>query len=161
MSHPDKIAHDFFVLVRWPNGVQCCHCQSTNIGGLVEGHERRKVKRGWRWRARRLWNCKSCKKQFTVKTGTFMQDSAIPLSVWLKAIMAYTENPKMSARAMAKHLDVTLNSAFRIRDRLGMKQKGDAPRPAPKIRGGQIKLWATSAPWNYLLDPILWATKLE
>src|SRR5580704_12880109 len=48
---------------RWPNGVTCHHC----------GHDA-----VWTIRGGRLFTCKACRKQFTVRTGTVMEDSALP-----------------------------------------------------------------------------------
>jgi|SRR6185312_6804544 len=74
----EGVAHDFLVKVRWPEGVRCAHCKSDNIGKLSISGEPGKE--------RRVWNCKSCKKQFTAKIGTIFQDSPWPLSKWLPAV---------------------------------------------------------------------------
>jgi transposase-like protein len=43
---------------------------------------------------RRIWRCKDCKKQFSVKVGSIMEDSPPPLKAWLTAIwlIANTKN---------------------------------------------------------------------
>lgn len=81
-SDPD-IAHDFFVRCRWPTGVICPHCESKLSHCYLKKYRR--------------WKCGSCKKQFTAKTGTDMEDSPLALNVWLKAIYVLSESAQTSA----------------------------------------------------------------
>jgi transposase-like protein len=69
-SDPD-VALRFMVAIRWPDGIFCPRCDSTEYSFLS---------------TRRVWKCRSCKKQFTVKLGTIMEDSPIGLDKWLCAI---------------------------------------------------------------------------
>src|SRR5437660_10290205 len=62
---------EFMAAMRWSGGVRCPHCGSDNIGKLVL--------------PRRVWNCKACRKQFTVKVGTIFEDSPLGLDKWLPA----------------------------------------------------------------------------
>ena len=57
--------------MRWPNGVECPNCDSKELSYLS---------------TRRVWKCKACKKQFSVKVGSIMEDSPIGLDRWLAAI---------------------------------------------------------------------------
>ncbi len=66
-----ETCHDFMVSVRWPFGVACPRCGSQEVGKFSK--------------PRYVCNCKNCKKQFTVKVGTVMEDSPLPLSTWLPA----------------------------------------------------------------------------
>jgi len=69
-SDPD-VALRFMVVIRWPDGIFCPRCESAEYSFLT---------------TRRVWKCLSCKKQFTVKLGTIMEDSPIGLDKWLCAI---------------------------------------------------------------------------
>lgn len=62
---------NFLSQLRWPNGVVCPICDGSAVSYLS---------------TRRLWKCKGCKKQFSVKVGTVMEDSPIGLDKWLAAI---------------------------------------------------------------------------
>jgi len=64
---------EFMSLLRWPEGVTCPHCSSDQVGFL---------------KTRRIWKCKNkpCRKQFSIKTGTVLEDSPIGLDKWLSAI---------------------------------------------------------------------------
>src|SRR5208283_5793607 len=89
-------AHEFFVNMRWPNGVRCAHCGSENVGKLVKSG------------SRRLWNCKACKKQFTAKVGTVFNESPLPLSKWLPALwLVVNAKNGISSCELARALKIT------------------------------------------------------
>ena len=99
-------AHDFFVAMRWPEGVRCAHCDSLAIGKLVLS----KTKKGT---VRRLWNCGSCGKQFTAKIGTIFAESPLPLSKWLPALWLVTNAKNgISSCELARALKITQKSAW-------------------------------------------------
>lgn len=61
-----------FASFRWENGIPVCpKCESTETSFL---------------KTRKIWKCKRCKKQFSVKVGTIFEDSPIGLDKWLMAI---------------------------------------------------------------------------
>lgn len=103
-------AHAFFVAMRWPAGVQCAHCGSQDVGGMVVAGKKRN---------RRLWNCKCCRKQFTAKQGTVFQDSPLPFSKWLPAIwMIVNSKNGISSCELARALGVTQKSAWHMGHRI-------------------------------------------
>ena len=64
---------DFLVSLRWPNGVRCPTCGSDRV----------------RWLAKqRRWKCAEDhpKRQFSLKAGTILEDSPLPLAKWLPAL---------------------------------------------------------------------------
>jgi transposase-like protein len=67
-----KSCRDYLVRRRWPNGVTCPHCGSANVL-FLEKYNR--------------WHCreKHPAPQFTLKTGTVMEDSPIGLDKWMLA----------------------------------------------------------------------------
>lgn len=106
----EATAHSFFVGMRWPNGVTCPHCQSARVGDLSVSHA---TTRKGTVTTRRIWNCKDCKKQFTVKVGTLFEDSALPLSKWLPAVwMIVNAKNGISSCEMARGLGVTQKTAW-------------------------------------------------
>jgi len=97
-SDPDR-TFDFAVKLRWIGGkVTCPRCGSD---------QHRFV------RTRRIWFCKGCEKQFTVKVGTIFEDSPISLDKWMTAFWMIV-NAKNGVSSMEIHraLGVTQKSAW-------------------------------------------------
>ena len=91
--------HEFMVAMRWPAKVHCPHCDSENIGKLVL--------------PRRVWNCKNCRKQFTVKVGTIFEDSPLGLDKWLPATwMIVNAKNGVSSCELARSLGVTQKTGW-------------------------------------------------
>lgn len=66
--------HAFMVGIRWPGGEVCCpNCGSLRVRYI---------------QTRRQWECreKHPKRRFSLKTGTIMEDSPLPLEKWLVAL---------------------------------------------------------------------------
>jgi len=61
---------NYLVARRWPSGVICPTCGSTNVAFVA---------------SRRVWQCKTRhpKAQFSIKVGTIFEDSPISLDKWL------------------------------------------------------------------------------
>lgn len=97
---------DFLVRRRWPNGVTCPKCGSTNVL-FMENYNR--------------WHCreKHPAPQFTLKTGTIMEDSPIGLDKWLM-VMWQVVNSKngISSCEVAKAVGITQKSAWFLDHRI-------------------------------------------
>ena len=64
-------AFEYMKLVRWPDGiVRCFHCESQDVGFIA---------------TRKIWRCKCCKKQFSIRRGTIFEDSPIKFATWISA----------------------------------------------------------------------------
>jgi transposase-like protein len=97
-------ASNFLMQMRWPNGVECPICSGSEVSYLS---------------TRRLWKCKACKKQFSVKVGSIMEDSPIGLDRWLAAIwlIANAKNG-ISSCELARSLGMTQKSAWFVLHRV-------------------------------------------
>jgi len=102
-SDPDTCVA-FMSALRWPDGPECPVCASNEISYLS---------------TRRIWKCKACKKQFSVKVGTIMEDSAIGLDKWLMAIwmIANCKNG-VSSYEIHRALGITQKSAWFLLHRI-------------------------------------------
>src|SRR6266571_2082773 len=69
-ADPD-VALAFAASAKWPTGPECPNCGPCDPIFL---------------KTRRLWKCRECKKQFSVKVGTIFEDSPIPLDKWMTAV---------------------------------------------------------------------------
>ncbi len=105
-------AFQYAINFRWENGqVSCPRCGSEKYSFI---------------KTRRLWHCKGCKKQFTLKVGTIFEDSPIALDKWMMAIwmIAACKNG-VSSYEIARSIGVTQKSAWfmlhRIREAMKAK----------------------------------------
>jgi transposase-like protein len=106
----------YLVARRWPDGVTCPRCGSTDVL-FLEKYER--------------WHCrgKHDAPQFTLKTGTIMEDSPVPVSKWLTAMWQIVNCKNgISSYEVHRAIGITQKSAWfmdhRIRLALGMKPSG-------------------------------------
>ena len=102
---PDKeSARVYFESRLWPNGVICPVCKSG---------ERITARKGGYYR------CNACEEDFTVRTGTIMERSHIPLHKWLYAMyLLVTARKGISSLQLAKEIGVTQKSAWFMLHRL-------------------------------------------
>ena len=111
----EEEAERLFVQARWPNGVACGRCGSLNV----------------QIRQSRLpapYRCRDCRHDFSVKSGTVMQDSKLPLHKWALAIYLLTSHPKgVSSLQLARDLGVTQRTAWHLAHRI---RKAWAAAPA-------------------------------
>jgi transposase-like protein len=99
--------------LRFPNGVACPRmgCGSANVGYIS---------------TRRMWQCKDCKKQSSVKVGTIFEDSPIGFDKWLPAMwMLAGDRNGISSCELARAIGVTQKTAWFMlhRIRLAMQDK--------------------------------------
>jgi len=100
----EEAAREYLESARWPNGIVCIHCGCTGV---------------WKIRGGKLYTCKSCRSQFTIRTGTVMEGSKIPLQKWLYAMYLMTVSLKgISSVQLAKELGITQKSAWFMAHRI-------------------------------------------
>ena len=95
-----------FVDVRWPDGVACVRCGSLNV----------LTRQG---RSPATFRCRDCKREFSVKTGTVMQSSNLPLTSWALGYYLFTTNLKgVSSMRLHRELGITQKSAWHMAHRI-------------------------------------------
>jgi transposase-like protein len=101
---------EFVASLRWMYGkAQCPHCEAKNAGFL---------------KTRRIWKCRECRKQFSVKTGTIFEESPIALDKWLMAIWLVVNCKNgISSYEIARDLKVTQKSAWFMLHRIRLALK--------------------------------------
>jgi transposase-like protein len=97
-------AFAFVVQLRWPNGVSCPRCGADSPSFLS---------------TRRIFKCKGCRQQFSVKVGTIFEDSPLGLDKWLPALwlLANAKNG-ISSYELARSLGVTQKTAWFMLSRI-------------------------------------------
>jgi transposase-like protein len=108
-ADPDR-ALEFLASFRWPSGEPTCpRCGSVKNSFIS---------------TRRVWKCKGCKKQFSVKVGTVLEDSPIGLDKWLPAIwMAVNCKNGISSYEIGRDLGVSQKSAWFMLHRIRLALK--------------------------------------
>jgi transposase-like protein len=103
---------NYVVARRWPNGVTCPRCESANVLFLEKYN---------RWECREKHDAK----QFTLKTGTVMEDSPITVDKWLSAMwqIANCKNG-ISSYEVHRAIGITQKSAWFMDHRIRMAFHG-------------------------------------
>jgi transposase-like protein len=113
-----KVCLEFMAQLRWPDGVECPRCGRKDVRFIS---------------TRGLWECKGkhAKKQFSVKVGTVLEDSALPLDKWLIAIWIEANSKNScSSYELAATLGITQKSAWFMQQRIRLAmQKGSFRAP--------------------------------
>jgi transposase-like protein len=112
-SNPDNCI-DYLAIRRWPDGkVVCptCGCETVKFS-----------------EKRRTWTCAKhhAKREFSIKIGTVMEDSAIPLDKWLMAMWMVTNCKNgISSYEIAKDVKVTQKSAWFMLHRIRLAMQDE------------------------------------
>lgn len=115
---PDEAAAVAYVEgKRWPEGTWCPHCGAFECSRVKSGKPM-------------PWRCRSCRKHFSVRTGTVFAESPLPVQTWLLAAYLMTSARKgISSVQLAKELGVTQKTGWFLEHRI---------REAFKRRGGLL-----------------------
>lgn len=96
--------------VRWPNGVRCYACGSSDIGII---------------KTRKYYQCRECRLQFSVTSGTICHRTHLDLKVWFNAAELIIEASKsershelLTSKVLSAKLGVTYKVAYELRKRL-------------------------------------------
>jgi len=129
-----KAAFEFMVKLRWPDKVKCPRCQSEDVSFIS---------------TRKIWKCKHCteKGQFSVRVGTIIEDSALPLDKWLTAIwMIANDKNGVSSYEVHRAIGVTQKTAWFMLQRIRLAmQTGTFEKLAGEIEadetyiGGKVR----------------------
>ena len=106
-------AFQYALNLRFPNGVVSCPRCGSEKHSFVK--------------TRKLWHCKGCKKQFTLKVGTIFEDSPLGLDKWMCAYWILTNSKNgVSSCEMARTLGITQKSAWFMLHRIRLTLKDDS-----------------------------------
>ena len=120
-------ARKFFETIRWPEGIVCPHC------GVKEDPYR--IHRKSSKETREILRCKKCKKEFSVTTGSLLEDSHIPLIKWYEAFVFLSASKKgISSYQLARFLKITQKSAWFMAHRIRFAFK-TLPKTLKKMKG--------------------------
>ena len=80
------VSRAYLESLRWPDGASCPRCGSGRTTPVV---------------SRGQIDCRECRYRFSVTSGTFLHDSAVPLWKWLVAVSLFAEARRRAAGAPA------------------------------------------------------------
>ena len=96
--------------VRWPSGIHCSACGSTDIGNIE---------------TRKPYQCKKCRHQFTPTSGTICHGARIGLIDWfvvaemiISANRSKRPHELQTSERLRKRIGVTYKVAFALRAKL-------------------------------------------
>lgn len=108
-SHSEERCREYLEGLRWPEGVRCPRCSSDKISRIVK---------------RDQFDCDPCRYQFSVRVGTILHDSHLPLRKWFAAIYLMCEARKgVSANQLKRTLKVAYKTAWYLCHRIRAAMK--------------------------------------
>ena len=103
---------------RWPHGFVCPRCESQRCSRFRRGDTP-------------YWQCTACRYQCSLRSGTMMQGSPLPLTTWYLAIYLITQTKtNMAALELRRHLGIGWRAAWLLKHKImeAMRRR-EAERP--------------------------------
>lgn len=102
--HSEERCREYLEELRWPDGIHCPRCACTTISRI---------------KSRNQFDCDACRYQFSVKSGTILHDSHLPLRKWFAAVYLMCESRKgISANQLKRTLKVAYKTAWYLCHRI-------------------------------------------
>jgi transposase-like protein len=112
----DGAARETLEAIRWPDGPSCPRCASRDPDVFRIGGEKHSHRDG-------LYQCRPCRRQFSVTVGTVLERLRLPLSTLIRAVHAFSyEGPaygkegKPPLTQLETEIGVSYRTVLRMRD---------------------------------------------
>ena len=100
----EEQCHTALVKMRWPNGFVCPKCKGSAHAYC---------------NPRRLFQCRSCRVQTSVRAGTIFHKSRTPLTKWFLAMhLIMAAKNEIASLELSRHLDVKWDTAWLLKQKL-------------------------------------------
>jgi transposase-like protein len=120
-------AYAWLESLRWGNNPTCAHCGGSDVYLLVPKNGISRRTRAGSLSERRVWQCRPCRKQFSVLTNTVMHGSKVSVRTWLMVIfeMCASKNG-VSARELERKYGLCPRTAWYVAHRVreAMRSEG-------------------------------------
>ena len=101
----DEAALDYLERRRWPDEVSCPRCGDADVYQMRTRSGERNPDHRWR--------CRGCRRMFTVRTDTPMEESRLPLRYWVHVLWRACASKKgVSAKQVERELCVEYRTAL-------------------------------------------------
>jgi transposase-like protein len=132
----NDLSRTYLVSLRWPGGVTCPRCGSPRTTHVP---------------TRGQIDCRRCRYRFSVTSGTFLHDSAVPLWKWLVAVSLFVEaDDGLPAHRLSATIGVSYKTAWslghRIRSALAGEVNGAVAPEGPPVVGSYHQVSARYLP---------------
>ena len=102
--HAEDKCRAYLEDLRWPDSIACLRCGDLSISRIQKRH---------------VFECNSCRYQFSVRSGTVLQDSKLPLSKWLLTVFIMVESRKgVSSNQLKRMVGVSYKTAWHLSHRI-------------------------------------------
>ncbi|HZM06319.1 MAG TPA: IS1595 family transposase [Candidatus Saccharimonadales bacterium] len=124
----ERLAVEFLEEKIWQGTPVCPHCNSESVIKFMDAKTGQRNKRF-------LWKCHACKKQFTIRVGTVMEESRIPLRHWVFAMWRSATSKKgAAALEIKRQCQISYPSALFMMHRIRLAMT-DGPESGLKLDG--------------------------
>lgn len=118
----EREAVEFMEKWRWGADPACPRCGDAAVYQM-------RTKDGERNRDYR-WRCRGCKKMFTVRTGTVLEQSKLPVRIWCYAIWRASASKKgYAALQLSRETEISYKSALFVMKRIREMMSTDPSTP--------------------------------
>jgi len=116
--HNEDKCREYLEELRWPDGITCPRCASKSISRVQKP---------------RVFDCNSCRYQFSVTAGTIFHDSHLPLWKWFLTTYMMAEAKKgVSANQIKRTIEVSYKTAWYLCHRIRAAMSDGSPN---RLRG--------------------------
>jgi len=111
----DQSCREYLEALRWPDRVTCPRCQSVKTSRVYD---------------RKVFDCDSCRYQFSVLAGTIFQDTKLPLPTWFATTYLMCEARKgVSANQIKRMIGGSYKTSWYLCHRIRAAMKEVNPQP--------------------------------
>ncbi len=112
-------AYEYLEMLRWDGTPTCAHCGSEAVSYMAPKNGSDRATRTGSRSERRVWQCRQCRKQFSVLTGTCMHGTKIAVRIWVMVFFELCASKNgVAAREIERKYGVCPRTAWHLLHRI-------------------------------------------
>jgi transposase-like protein len=112
-------AYAYLESLRWDGTPTCAHCGSENVAYMAPKNGASRETRTGAQSERRVWQCRDCRKQFSVLTGTVMHGTKIAVRIWVMVFFELCASKNgVAAREIERKYGLCPRTAWHMTQRI-------------------------------------------